>query len=38
MAGRLVVDLRNMFDPAEVSAAGLRYCCVGRPEAFPPEA
>lgn len=36
MAGNTVVDLRNMFEPGEVAAAGLRYCCVGRTEAFPP--
>jgi UDPglucose 6-dehydrogenase len=31
MRGRLVVDGRNFFDPAAVSAAGLTYEGVGRP-------
>lgn len=31
----LVVDLRNLFDPAHVAAAGLRYVSVGRAEAVP---
>ena len=29
----LIVDLRNIYKPAEVAAAGLRYVSVGRPEA-----
>jgi UDPglucose 6-dehydrogenase len=29
----LVVDLRNLYEPARVAAAGLRYVSVGRPEA-----
>jgi UDPglucose 6-dehydrogenase len=32
MAGNVVVDLRNLFSPAEMKAAGLAYVCVGRPE------
>jgi UDPglucose 6-dehydrogenase len=29
----LLIDLRNLYDPARVAAAGLRYVSVGRPEA-----
>jgi UDPglucose 6-dehydrogenase len=29
---RVVVDLRNVFDPAAMRAAGLRYCAIGRPD------
>ena len=29
----LIVDLRNIYEPAEVAAAGLHYVSVGRPEA-----
>jgi UDPglucose 6-dehydrogenase len=31
MAGDLLVDLRNMFKPDDVAAAGLRYVSIGRP-------
>jgi UDPglucose 6-dehydrogenase len=31
----LIVDLRNLYDPAEVAEAGLRYVSVGRPTAEP---
>ena len=31
----LIVDLRNIYDPAEVAAAGFRYVSVGRPPAGP---
>ena len=31
----LIVDLRNIYDPAEVAAAGFRYVSVGRPAAEP---
>jgi UDPglucose 6-dehydrogenase len=27
----IVVDLRNVYSPAEMTAAGFRYVCVGRP-------
>ena len=27
----LLIDLRNIYNPAEMAAAGLRYRCVGRP-------
>ncbi len=27
----VVVDLRNVYDPQEMTAAGFRYTCVGRP-------
>ena len=33
LARPLLVDLRNLYDPARVAAAGLRYVSVGRPEA-----
>ena len=31
----LVVDLRNVYEPAEMAAAGLRYVSIGRPVASP---
>jgi UDPglucose 6-dehydrogenase len=31
MAVPVVVDLRNLFSPAEMNAAGIRYVCIGRP-------
>jgi UDPglucose 6-dehydrogenase len=31
MASPVLVDLRNIYDPDEVAAAGFRYTCVGRP-------
>ena len=33
MKSPLIVDLRNIYEPAEVMAAGFRYVSVGRPEA-----
>lgn len=30
MAGRVVVDLRNVYDPAAMRAAGFSYHCIGR--------
>jgi UDPglucose 6-dehydrogenase len=31
----IMVDLRNIYDPLEMAAAGFEYSCVGRPvEAF----
>ena len=33
----LIVDLRNIYDPRRVAAAGLRYVSVGRPDAGPDE-
>ena len=33
----LIVDLRNIYRPAEVAAAGFRYVSIGRPEAAPSE-
>jgi UDPglucose 6-dehydrogenase len=29
----VVVDLRNVYDPAEMVAAGFQYTCIGRPKA-----
>jgi UDPglucose 6-dehydrogenase len=31
----LIVDLRNIYEPAKMAAAGFRYLSVGRPEAAP---
>ena len=31
----LIIDLRNIYDPKRVAAAGYRYVSVGRPEAKP---
>ena len=31
----LIVDGRNMYDPEEVTAKGLAYVSMGRPDAFP---
>ena len=33
----LIVDLRNIYRPAEVAAAGFRYVSIGRPVAAPPK-
>jgi len=33
LARPLIVDLRNLYEPERVAAAGLRYVSVGRPEA-----
>ena len=33
MRGNVVVDLRNVYDPAAMEAAGLRYSSIGRPGA-----
>jgi UDPglucose 6-dehydrogenase len=33
MANPLLVDLRNVYSPAEARAAGLDYICIGRPDA-----
>jgi len=33
----LVVDLRNLYDPEKIAAAGFRYVSVGRPDAGPAE-
>jgi len=31
MAGRIVVDLRNVYDPDAMRAAGMTYHSIGRP-------
>jgi UDPglucose 6-dehydrogenase len=31
MKGRIVLDLRNIWDPAAMRAAGFNYSSVGRP-------
>jgi UDPglucose 6-dehydrogenase len=31
MRGNLIVDLRNLYDPATMQAAGFRYQSIGRP-------
>jgi UDPglucose 6-dehydrogenase len=36
MRGRLVMDLRNVFDPAAIAAAGLEYRGIGRTAPKPP--
>jgi UDPglucose 6-dehydrogenase len=35
MKGRIVVDLRNIYQPSQVSAAGFVYHSIGRATAFP---
>jgi UDPglucose 6-dehydrogenase len=35
MAARVMVDLRNIYNPDEMAAAGFKYCGVGRPYAGP---
>ncbi len=34
MRGNVVVDLRNIYNPAEMIAAGFRYLSIGRPSAI----
>ncbi|MGH7154194.1 MAG: UDP binding domain-containing protein, partial [Acetobacteraceae bacterium] len=31
MHGRVLVDLRNVYDPAAMRVAGFDYQCIGRP-------
>ncbi len=31
MRGRVIVDLRNVYDPAAMRSAGFEYQCIGRP-------
>ena len=33
----LVIDLRNLYEPSKMAAAGFRYVSIGRPEARPGE-
>ena len=35
LATPLIVDLRNIYEPGEVAAAGLRYVSIGRPAVSP---
>jgi UDPglucose 6-dehydrogenase len=35
MPGRAVVDLRNIYDPAQVAREGFAYHSIGRAAAFP---
>jgi len=37
MAGTTIFDLRNIFDPAAMRAAGFRYFSIGRPNPAPAE-
>jgi hypothetical protein len=30
MAGRTIIDLRNLYEPEKMIAAGLTYCSIGR--------
>ncbi len=32
MRGRIIVDLRNIYDPTAMRAAGFEYQCIGRPQ------
>jgi UDPglucose 6-dehydrogenase len=32
MRGKVLVDLRNVYDPIEMRQAGFHYHCVGRAE------
>ena len=38
MTGRVVVDLRNIYQPEHIAAAGFAYHSIGRAPAFPAEA
>ena len=35
MKSPVMVDLRNIYDPADMAAAGFRYTCIGRPPVVP---
>jgi UDPglucose 6-dehydrogenase len=35
MAGRIVVDLRNVYEPEQIATAGFVYHSIGRPASFP---
>ena len=37
MRGRVVIDLRNIYDPAAMAAAGMAYSSIGRPRSHPGE-
>jgi UDPglucose 6-dehydrogenase len=38
MRAPVLVDLRNIYRPADVAAAGFRYSSIGRADAHPPSA
>jgi UDPglucose 6-dehydrogenase len=38
MKQALIVDLRNIYEPAKMAAAGFRYISVGRNDGIPEEA
>jgi len=35
MKSPVMVDLRNIYDPADMAAAGFQYTCIGRPPVVP---
>ncbi len=35
MRGRVVIDLRNIYDPAAMAGAGMAYSSIGRPRSHP---
>ena len=35
MKSPVMVDLRNIYDPADMAQAGFQYTCIGRPRAVP---
>jgi UDPglucose 6-dehydrogenase len=35
MRGRVIVDLRNVFDPQAMRRGGFDYVAIGRPERVP---
>jgi UDPglucose 6-dehydrogenase len=37
MKAPVMVDLRNIFNPADMLAAGFRYSSLGRPQSVPGE-
>jgi UDPglucose 6-dehydrogenase len=37
LAYPVMIDLRNIYEPKDMAAAGFRYTCVGRPASEPEE-